>query len=331
LAWPGESWGEGSPEDHGYDSALLEEVREYAFKARHNTQAVAIIKDGVLIAEWYAEDRDRDTPVTSWSVGKSVLSALFGVAVREGLLDLSDPIRDHVADWSAPEFEGITIQHLLEMQSGLQPNNSDPKYGLYGSGDQLAYSLDRVPSWEPGVKFSYVNEDSMVLGSVLADAFGKPLVEVAEEEVFSRIGMDAAWWTDDAGNALTYCCIDSTALDFARFGLLYARGGEWDGEQLVSTDFVDLSTSGISNYGYYGLHWWTFDGVAAAMGYHGQYIYVYPDDLVVVRFGTYNRVGDALVRDADFNNYHETLDYGPFDEAAFRQLILDAALETDPE
>ncbi|MDP6933976.1 MAG: serine hydrolase, partial [Myxococcota bacterium] len=251
LAWPGDEWDEAEPEAHGFDSDLLDEAREYAFVSTHNTQAVVIIKDGVLIAEWYADDTDRDTPVTSWSTAKSFTSALFGVALREKLLELDEPIGDYMPDWSGETHQGITIRHLLEMRSGIEENTAN-EYGMYGEAYQLAYSLDRTPSWEPGVSFNYVNEDSMVLGGVLSAAFDREVGRVAQDEIFEPLGMEAAWWTDSSGHSLTWCCIDSTARDFARFGLLYARDGEWMGEQLIPSDFVAESTAGISYYGYYG-------------------------------------------------------------------------------
>ena len=326
LIWPETDWSEGEPEDHGYDASLLDAVREYAFTKQHNTQAVVIIKDGVLIAEWYAEDADRDTPVTSWSAAKSVTSALFGVAIREQLLSLDDPIGAHVTEWSDAAYDNITIRNMLYMESGLEENTSN-HYGVYGSSNQLAYSLARTPSWEPGVAYNYVNEDSMVLGGALSAAFGKEVGQVAEEEIFAPIGMNATWWTDTAGSTLTYCCIDSTARDFARFGLLFARNGMWQGQQLIPEDFVAESTEGVAFHGYYGLHWWDYGTPFAAIGYHGQFVFVYPEeDLVITRFGRYLQVGDEPVRDSSWENYQSTEDSGPFDEMQFLDLIEDAML-----
>jgi len=327
LAWPGEVWDEGTPEEFGYDAKGLEDARAYAFKSSFNTQSVVIIKDGVLIAEWYAEDTDQDTPVTTWSTAKSVMSALYGVALREKLLNLDDPVGAYMTEWSGEAYDAVTIRHLLEMQSGFGANESS-YYGVYGSGDQLTYSLDRTPSWEPGQYFNYVNEDSMVLGGVLSQAFGREVGEVAQDEIFEPIGLEGAWWEDSQGASLTYCCIDSTARDMARFGLLFARNGEWDGNQIVPPDYVTESTTGISYYGYYGMQWWTYGEMFASVGANGQYIWIYPDqDLVVARFGTYWQVGDEKVRDAEWNNYHYTLDENGFQTDRFLDLIAAAALQ----
>ena len=133
---------------------------------------------------------------------------------------------------------------------------------------------------------------------------------------------------DGSGNALTYCCLDSTARDLARFGLLYARGGEWDGTQIVPADFVADSVVGHSARGGYGLHWWIeteFDAFSA-VGIYSQYLWVKPDaDLVTVRFGKYTRVGSEAVRSGW--NYHDTESDGGFNPRVFGRLIMNALAE----
>jgi CubicO group peptidase (beta-lactamase class C family) len=326
LIWPDAEWQEGSPADHGLDADKLEAFRAYTFLDGHNTQSVVVIKDGVLVAEWYADGTDKDTPVTTWSAGKSVTSALFGVGLREGLLELDDPVGDYVSEWAEGENSAITIRHLLEMRSGLPSNFSNP-YGVYAEEpDQLRYSLDRTPIRAPGQVFEYVNEDTMVLGHVLTQVFGESVIDIAEDEIFGPIGLDGTWWTDGRDNTLAYCCIDTTARSFSRFGLLYARGGKWKDTQIVPNDFVTASTRGISYYGYYGMQWWTYGDLYAAVGYHGQLVYVYPEqDMVVARFGTYTHEGDGFDRVG--YNYHDTLDSGTFDQSIFATLFLDAIID----
>ena len=160
----------------------------------------------------------------------------------------------------------------------------------------------------------------MVLGEVVAKAFGEEFNDIAEREIFSQIGLEGVWWKDAANHTLSYCCIDATARDLARFGLLYARDGVWKGQSLVPESFVEESTTGISNDGYYGLHWWTFGKIYAALGYDGQYLYVYPKkDLVVARFTNYRKMGNKSVRKGP--NYHETDDSGPLDGQMLYWLI----------
>jgi len=320
--WPGADWVEADPADHGLDPAALDELASYTFRDSHNTQALVVFKDGYLVAEWYAEGADADSLVTSWSMAKSVTSALVGVGIREGALSLDDTVGQHLSEWATGPNAGITLHHLLTMQSGLPENWSNP-YGVYGAEpDQLAYSLDREPVRPPGEQYSYVNEDSMVVGGVLAAALGQPVADVARTELFEPLGLSADWWVDGVGNTLTYCCLDSTARDFGRFGLLYARGGEWDGAQLIPADYLAESTSGQSYDGAYGLHWWIDSerDAFAGIGLSGQYVWVKPDaDLVVVRFGTYERIGTEPVRTG--RNYHDTEDSGGLRFGVFATLI----------
>ena len=325
--WPGERWGEATPEEYGMDSTALEALKEYAFRAAHNTQAVLVIKDGVLLAEWYSDNRDETSLVTSWSMGKSVASSLVGIGIDDGLLSLDEAASTWITEWADGPNNDITLRHLLEMRSGLPENNTNP-YGVYGAEpDQLAYSIDRTPIREPGTQFSYVNEDSMILGAVLDRAFGQSTAEVAQTRLFEPLGMQGDWWTDGEGNTLTYCCIDSTARDFARFGLLFARGGEWDGQQIISESYVTESTTGVSSYGYYGLHWWVFDdNLFAAIGLHSQLLIVDREqDIVLVRFGLYDKVGTGTVREG--RAYQSTAEPGPFDQETFVTLAYDAILD----
>lgn len=318
-AWPGDEWASGDPADHGIDPEGLEAVRAYTFQPANDTQALVVIKDGIIVGEWYADGADADTRVTSWSVAKSFTSALVGIGLREGVLTLDDAVGTHLDAWAEGPNAAITVRNLIEMRSGL--TESAEGDGIYGAEpDQLAYALNRSPVRLPGTQFEYVNEDSMVLGGVISAAFGRQAHEVAESEIFAPLGMAADWWTDGEGHTLGYCCIDSTARSFARFGLLYARGGAWDGEQIVPGDYVDASTTGIALNGAYGMHWWTFGGPFSAIGLHDQYITVAPEsDLVVVRFSSYQQIGTERVRAG--NNYHQTR-ASAFDSERFFALLV---------
>ncbi len=318
--WPEAEWAEGEPADHGVDAEGLEALAEYTFRPNHSSQALAVFKDGVLVGEWYADGYDADSLVTSWSAAKSVTSALVGVGVGDGLLTLDDTVGSHLDAWANGPNSAVTLHDLLTMQSGLTENTSNPS-GIYlENTDQLAYALDRELVREPGTEYEYVNEDSMVIAGVVSEVFGEEAADVAQRELFEPMGMSAEWWVDGSGHTLGYCCIDSTARDMARFGLLYARDGAWQGEQLVPADYVEQSGTGVSYNGYYGLHWWVFEGGMAAIGLHGQLVVALPEqDMVVVRFGQYERVGDEAVRTG--SNYHSTEEEGNFDQGRFMELV----------
>jgi len=133
-----------------------------------------------------------------------------------------------------------------------------------------------------------------MLSGVIESAVGTSFGAYAREVLFDPIGMTRAeWWTDAVGHTLTYCCLDAPTREFARFGLLYARGGRWADRQVVSAEYVRASleptTSDVSQ-GSYGFQWWLDSAGDAfeARGWDGQFIYVYPTlDLVIVRNGHY--------------------------------------------
>jgi CubicO group peptidase (beta-lactamase class C family) len=305
------------------DPARLEESREYAFAEGRNTQGVVVVHEGEIVAEWYAEGADADSWAASWSMAKSFTSALVGIAIDDGLIDgVDEPMTTWYPDWAGTDRAGITLRDILQMSSGLDwDEDYDPAaigeseiiQMVLGEQDQLAYAAGRPAAHEPGTTWSYSSGDTMLLSGVLEQATGMPVADYAEQELFGPLGIDQVeWWQDARGHTLTYCCLDTTSRDFARFGLLYARGGEWGDEQLVPGAWVEdsLEPAGDSD-GIYGYQWWLYepDGVPAdmfaAQGHDGQFIYVIPSlDLVVVRNGTYVKdPGEPVADPTLFSHY----------------------------
>ena len=297
-AWPVES-----PESQSMDPDLLEEAHTYAFEPSRNTQGVVVVRNGVIVSEWYADGADADSWATSWSVSKSFTSAMVGIAIDEGYIPSVDvPMTTYFPDWVGTPREDITLRHVLTMSSGLQWNESYSP-GSAGTSniiqmvaahlDQLAYAASTPLAVPPGTFFNYSSGDSMLLSGVLEQATGVPAHEYAREKIFEPIGMDQAeLWTDAAGHGLTYCCVDTTTRGFARFGQLYLQGGRWGDEQVVPSSWVAESISPSSASDGYGYQWWlsTVSGrsVFTARGHDGQYVYVVPSlELVVARNGTY--------------------------------------------
>lgn len=304
-AWPTQGWRVDAPEDQGMDSATLDGARAYAFQKGKNTQGVVVVRGGAIIGEWYEDGRDETWFGTSWSVGKSFTSALIGIAIDEGLIEGVDvSMADFLPEWRGTEKEEITLYDVLSMASGLQWNESYDPDNLTSSDiiqmillsdDQLAYAASRPLEVPPGSRWQYSSGDSMLLSAVLESATGGAAGNYARERLFDVIGMSPVdWWLDAVGRTATYCCLDTPTRQFAKFGLLYLHGGNWDGTQVVSADWVASSTS-PSVVDHYGHQWWldTTPGgreVFSARGVDGQYIYVIPDlDLVVVRNGHYDK------------------------------------------
>ena len=208
-------------------------------------------------------DRDAASAVTSWSTAKSFTSVLIGMAIEQGLIDsTSQPASDFIDEWEADDRASITIQQLLDMRSGLVPKCSSPATGLVGecsdylsasSGGNIVYAVDQlsecidrdfaVPgtvypwvspegdgAYEAG-QFYYSNCDTQMLGEIIFRATGQDPGLFAQQNLFDPLNMEANWWRDDVetgqanGNYLTYCCLDSTAQDFAKFGYMLLLGG----------------------------------------------------------------------------------------------------------
>ena len=333
--FPGASWQTYTAADLGVAQSGVTAALDYAFADGRNTQGVVIVKNGVIVGERYAEGSSADTMATSWSTGKSFASTLIGIAVDEGLIgSIDEPAENYLPPWVNTDREAISVRAILEMRSGLGLASNDPTdSAIYvdggTNGDQLAYALDRVPASTPRTdNWVYQNSDSMLLSGIIENATGQNVLDYADVKLFSKIGMTATWWTDQAGHALTYCCIDATSRGFARFGLLIARGGKWDNTQVVSKTWVDEATAEsvtVTADKSYGLQWWInpeLDYFYSA-GASKNHIYIFPQhDLVLVRNSTYRKTGDSTMRTG--SNWHYTDNPNSWSDADFVSYVVDA-------
>ena len=328
-----EAWVVEPPEDHGLDPAGLEQARDYAFADGRNTQGVVVVRDGVIVAEWYADDAGPDSWVASWSVAKSFTSAVVGIAIEQGRIPgVDEPMTTWYPEFAGTEREDMTLRDVLQMGSGLDwvedyaPDalgESDIIAMVIGERDQLTYAASQPAEVAPGSRWAYSSGDTMLLSGVLEQATGMPADEYAAQVLFEPLGLDRAeWWRDGEGHTLTYCCFDSTSRDFARFGQLYLQDGLWGGEQVVPeqwvADSLDPSAESEEAGEPYGYQWWLGepDGidedVFAAVGHDGQWIYVIPGlDMVVVRNGTYVKDPAPPVADPNLFTYYPSDDLAP--------------------
>lgn len=350
--FPSDGWRVETPESQGMDSSALEEARAYAFHPDRNTQSVLIVRNGVIVAEWYEEGRDADSFTASWSSAKSFASALIGIAIDQGLIEHIDvSMAEFIPAWRGTDHENITLRDVLGMKSGLAwregiaqtATSSDIAQLATSERDHLAYVIQRPIAAPPGTRYLYSSGDTMLLSAVLESVTGKTAGEYAEQVLFGPLGMAPVdWWTDAVGRTLTYCCIDAPAREIAKFGLLYARGGRWGDRQIVSEDWVRRSTSAVSESdGRYGFQWrLEYRGLIpddgfTAHGFDGQYIYVIPSlDLVVVRHGHYDKYPGPPVADPSLFERYPAMGLGSglgtvgpiggFDHDAFMRPILDS-------
>jgi len=271
------------------------------------TLALAVVQGGRLVFEQYDPDHGPDSTLISWSMAKSITHALVGIAVGDGLLEVS---ADNLfPEWSGDRRRGITLQHLLNMSSGLAWNEdyvndevSDVIEMLAGNngGDHAAYAASRPLVDDPGTHFVYSSGTTNLVARILATALGdeppsnERTLAFMKDRLFGPVGMSsAAPKFDKAGTFVGSSYVYATARDFARFGWLYLNDGMWEGDRILPDGWVDhgrahCATDPENNTGY-GAHWWlppALPGTMAAFGYEGQFTFVVPDrDLVVVRLG----------------------------------------------
>ena len=315
------SWNIVSPDTLGIEPTSVQELIDYIKEPSLNTQAAILIKGNNIIAEYYAEGYNKDDLVTSWSVAKSFSSTLIGIAIDEGYISsVDDSIALYLPEWKTEPQENISLKYLLGMRSGMDDH---PGLGVYFQGDMVSYSLDREISREPGITFSYSNEDSMLFSRIIENATGLDFQEYADTRLFDKLDIKETWWTDKSGNTLTYAGLDMTPREFAKFGLMIAQEGKWIDEQIVSQSWIKEATTEFDNLASYGYQWWTStiseSGLGSArqddypffsaLGLDGQYIYVWPEkDLVLVRFTKYQHQGniESSVVDIGAGTYHGT-------------------------
>jgi CubicO group peptidase (beta-lactamase class C family) len=294
--------------------ALVDEV--FVDEARYETTyAVVVVVGGRVIAERYggAKPRWSDEPepvsattlLRSWSMAKSILHAAVGLLVGDGALTLDAPAA--VPEWHKDDADprgAITLQQMLEMRDGLDwfedyidGNESNVIHMLFGDGmgDVAGYAAQRPLAHEPGTCFNYSSGTSNIIARLAGEAVGGRggMERLLAERLFDRVGMHTATPTfDDAGTFVGSSYVDATALDFARFGLLYLRDGVWNGERVLPPGWVDHGRrprSVDAEGSQYGAHWWIVGdehGSFYASGYEGQRIVVVPAlDALIVRLG----------------------------------------------
>jgi CubicO group peptidase (beta-lactamase class C family) len=268
----------------------------------NKTVAFLIIRNDSILYENYWYGYDQASIVPSFSMAKSVVSILIGCAIDEGLIaSVSEPVTNYLPELRENGFESLTIEHLLQMTSGLHFNEGyanpfgDVATFYYGTNLRKAVARMKLET-DPGTTFDYNSGSTQLLGLILERSLkGKTLSEYLEEKIWQPLQMeyDATWSIDRKKNGLekTFCCLNARARDFAKIGRLYLNKGDWNGKRIVSENWVETSTSQDTTQGsvwYYQYQWWlpTQSGDFMAEGILGQYVYVNPDkNLIIVRLG----------------------------------------------
>ncbi len=266
------------------------------------TRAVVVIYKDSLIAEKYANGFDKDTEILGWSMNKSITSTLVGMLVKDGKLNLTD---DHLYEQWTDERSKITLNDLLQMQSGLAFEEnyaevSDVTKMLFMNEDIVKEVVTNPLDTAIGKKWSYSSGTTNLVAGIVRQQFDnqQDYLKFPHERLFRKIGMHSmVLETDESGNYIGSSYGYATPRDWAKFGLLYLNEGNWYGEQLVDTSWVNFTRQPAEySGGIYGGHFWHNHNHAAykdvptdlysCNGFEGQYVYIIPSkDLVVVRMG----------------------------------------------
>ncbi|MFA7691056.1 MAG: serine hydrolase [Methanofastidiosum sp.] len=293
-----------------YGDNKIEDLDEFLEKT-DTTSFIVIYKDNIIFERYY-NDYTRESTIMSFSVAKSFVSALIGIAIDEGYIkSLYDPITDYLPELKERDirFSEIRIIDLLHMSSGLKYNEPPDDIHTYYAPNLRKLTLEKTKIEEiPSEKFLYNNYNPLLLGMIIERSTNGTVSEYMEEKIWKPVGMefDGSWSIDANDFEKMESGINCKAIDFAKFGRLYLRKGNWNGKQIIPSGWVVASTAPYfpegKNYypdktffkeysGYYSLMWWgiqredtSYDFYAA--GNHGQYVYVSPaKNLIIVRNG----------------------------------------------
>lgn len=279
------------PDENGIERAL----DEYLEGTR--TAAFVVLRDDRIVYERYARGFDGRSMLNSFSIAKSVVQTLVGIAIAEGRISgLDAKVSQYRPDLAATPYGPVPLRHLLGMTSGVGDAPSIlPGRAQFYYGDDLREVVARgVAEAAPGQRWRYSEADVQVLGFVLEAAVGMSLAEYLAEKLWKPLGMEAPalWSLDREGGAeKAFCCISARARDFARFGRLYLDGGQLAGARIVPREWSQPAAfPGMRTLDQY-MHrhlWWFPEGTHGdyyAYGHNGQYLYVNPAArTVIVKF-----------------------------------------------
>ena len=305
----------------GVDAAALQAASDWAFdreSPQQVTLSLLVVHNGRIIHERYAPGMDMTTRTRTWSTAKSIAVTLIGMLVDQGRMQLDEPLG---LEWlpraRSPETDprnAITLRHVLNMSSGLDTIDNG---GLeYATGSGMSYwagassvrgALRQAMIREPGTNWDYENYDTLLAVYKMKQVLGKQAYrEFPRRALLDKIGMrNTLVSTDRFGDFILSSQVYTNARDLARFGMLYLQNGVWNGERLLSEEWIDFvrtpAPATVGRGSQYGGQWWLVpenrDDVPkdaySTSGNRGQYAVVVPShDLVIVRRGLdYGRQG----------------------------------------
>jgi CubicO group peptidase (beta-lactamase class C family) len=314
----------GDARDAGFDTASLVRLVNRVVEGTYpDVHGILVYRAGRLVVEEYFYEYHRDRLHQMRSASKSVVSALVGIAIdRHALAGEGELVTKRLpyGRYTNPDArkDGLALRDLLTMRSGLACDDWDMaspgnESRVYQSEDWVKYVLDLPVVEEPGVRGRYCSGNVLVAGRIVERAVGRPLLDFAQEDLFTPLGIrarDVRWnFTLSSSNASTFAQLHLRPRDMLKLGVLFQQQGRWAGRQVISREWVGRSTArwstvGDQGYGYFWWHQWvnasTPGGprrvdMIVATGNGGQKIYLVPslEAVVVLTGGRYNAQSSA--------------------------------------
>ncbi|MFT5928431.1 MAG: CubicO group peptidase (beta-lactamase class C family) [Candidatus Azotimanducaceae bacterium] len=334
------------PQDYDFNGEL-HSVND--FLTLTDTSALLVLEGGEVKFEEYYLSGGRDVNWWSMSVSKTFVSTLVGIALQEGHIESVDvPITQYVPELKGSAYDGVAIVDVLEMSSGAAWNEdyADPEsdimkmgriMGLGGSLDEFTASLK--PERPPGTFNQYTSADTQALAMLLARATGRSVTDYMQEKLWEPLGAesDAYWIVDNHQVEMAFGGLNATARDYAKIGELFRRNGDWQGTQIINSNWIYASThtdkphllpgknSASDSQMGYGYQWWLMDGNEeeySAIGVYNQFVYVNPTrDLVIVKLSAFS----------DYAKTEDEAGYREFETIALFRAIGASLADSEPK
>jgi CubicO group peptidase (beta-lactamase class C family) len=348
--WPTQAWQTMTPEEGGFDSAIMADGLRAIRKNGTRIHSLMVIRHGRIVLDAYFYPYDGSTYHDMASVTKSVTTTLIGIAADQGLLELDQPMLSFFPDRSVAHRdsrkERITVSHLASMSSGLEcseAHDEETLHGMYATDDWVQYTLDLPMAWEPGTHFVYCGPGMHMLSAIIQQAGGMTALEFARANLFEPLGIhDVLWQVDPMGYNTGSGDLFLRPSDAAKLGFLWLHQGKWEDRQVVSRQWVRASTQRrmtetagrAEDYGY---GWWISNEeedfpFVMATGVGGQTVRVFPDlDMVMVTTGSgFDMAEIAPYLIAAIGDFEEPLPPNPAGVADLKAAVAEIALAPEP-
>jgi CubicO group peptidase (beta-lactamase class C family) len=299
VYWPTSGWRTSLPEEQGMDSGILAQMVESLQGGILDLNSLLVVRNGYLVTELYLAPYSAAQADYVYSVTKSVIDMLVGIAIEKGYIkDVNQSLFSLLSDQGVKNLDeqkkAITLENLLTQTSGLKCADFGASDTVMETSDNwVQFMLDQPMEAQPGTKFNYCTSATHLVSAILSKATGMSAREFANEYLFKPLGIgpvtESYWASDPQGVSIGGYGLTLTPPDMAKLGYLFLNHGQWEGQTIVPANWVDASTSSQSDRGdkkEYGYLWWVDPQGKwyAALGRAGHHIFVYPAENLVVTF-----------------------------------------------